>query len=466
MLSDIEAGHVNCVIVKDLSRLGRNPIDTGYYIEQYFRIRNIRFIAVNENFDTATPEDARSGIIIPLRNMINEAYALDIGRKIRAQQRQAMKDGKFIGARTPYGYLKAEDDCHQLIIDPVAAVVVQRMFRWASEGAGLNTIAVRLNEAGVLTPSYYKKMQGKITHENLLGSGKWQTRTVGVILRSEVYTGDLVQGQTKTVDHRQVKADAEEWTVVRDTHEAIISRDVFEQVQKQIASRRRQQKDATTQIFAGLVKCADCGWSLSYGENRQNSKPYGHYHCSKYGQGTRQCSMHYIRYDVLYAYVLSRLQYWSGLVQHDEERLLKRLLNANDKGQAAARKQQAAELKKAEKRKAEVDTLFARMYEDWAAGRITEYNFSMLSGKYQSEQAELDEKIERLQSAIATESQNAADAEKWIALMKECVNPTELTAELLNTLIEKIVVHEAVKGEDGSREQEVEIFYRFIGKID
>ena len=179
MLSDIEAGHVNCVIVKDLSRLGRNTIDTGYYIEQYFRIRSIRFIAVNENFDTANPEDAHSGIIIPLRNMINEAYALDIGRKIRAQQRQAMKDGKFIGARTPYGYLKAEDDCHQLIIDPVAAIVVQRMFRWASEGAGLNTIAVRLNEAGVLTPSHYKKMQGKITHENLLGSGKWHMiRTV------------------------------------------------------------------------------------------------------------------------------------------------------------------------------------------------------------------------------------------------------------------------------------------------
>ena len=146
--------------------------------------------------------------------------------------------------------------------------------------------------------------------------------------------------------------------------------------------------------------------------------------------------------------------------------VLEREDGTNDKGQAAARKKQAAELKKIEKRKAEVDTLFARMYEDWAAGRITEYNFSMLSGKYQSEQAELDEKIERLQSAIATESQNAADAEKWIALMKECVNPTELTAELLNTLIEKIVVHEAVKGEDGSREQEVEIFYRFIGKID
>ncbi len=136
-------------------------------------------------------------------------------------------------------------DCHQLIIDPVAAVVVQRMFRWASEGAGLNTIAVRLNEAGILTPSHYKKMQGKITHENLLGSGKWQTRTVGVILRSEVYTGDLVQGQTKTVDHRQVKADAEEWTVVRDTHEAIISREQFAAVQEilnQTASRAKTRE--------------------------------------------------------------------------------------------------------------------------------------------------------------------------------------------------------------------------------
>ena len=137
-------------------------------------------------------------------------------------------------------------------------------------------------------------------------------------------------------------------------------------------------------------------------------------------------------------------------------------------GREAPQPQRTAEQEEAERTLPwpDDDTLFARMYEDWAAGRITEYNFSMLSGKYQSEQAELDEKIERLQSAIATESQNAADAEKWIALMKECVNPTELTAELLNTLIEKIVVHEAVKGEDGSREQEVEIFYRFIGKID
>ena len=315
MLSDIEAGHVNCVIVKDLSRLGRNTIDTGYYIEQYFRIRSIRFIAVNENFDTAAPEDAHSGIIIPLRNMINEAYALDIGRKIRAQQRQAMKDGKFIGARTPYGYLKAEDDCHQLIIDPVAAVVVQRMFRWASEGAGLNTIAVRLNEAGVLTPSHYKKMQGKITHENLLGSGKWQTRTVGVILRSEVYTGDLVQGQTKTVDHRQVKADAEEWTVVRNTHEAIISREQFAAVQEilnQTASRAkaREVKAYTPNLLKGKVFCAHCGGSLHRQRNiRKKFDDVYFYHCLSQSRISKDtCPGVTIREDALLDMLADMLQ--------------------------------------------------------------------------------------------------------------------------------------------------------------
>lgn len=176
MLSDIEAGLINCVIVKDLSRLGRNVIDTGYYIERYFPMQKVRFIAVNDRYDSSSPDNAHDGIIIPLRNMINEAYAMDIARKIKAQQRQAMKDGKYVGGRTPYGYLKAPDDCHQLIVDPVAAEVVKTMFQWAAEGAGLNTIAVRLNEAGYLSPSHYKRTLGEITHENLVGNGHWQTR--------------------------------------------------------------------------------------------------------------------------------------------------------------------------------------------------------------------------------------------------------------------------------------------------
>ena len=167
----------------------------------------------------------------------------------------------------------------------------------------------------------------------------------------------------------------------------------------------------------------------------------------------------------MYMHTRKRI-YWSMLAQKDEDKLLKRLLNASDRERNSAKKKQAAELKKAEKRKAEVDGLFAKMYEDWSAGRITEYNFNMLSEKYQNEQKELETKIRQLHEMMEAAVQTAADAEKWIALMKQYVNPVELTAELLNTLIEKITVHEAVKGEDGSREQEVEIYYRFIGKID
>ena len=299
----------------------------------------------------------------------------------------------------------------------------------------------------------------------------WEMNAIAVksILKEETYIGHSVHNKQSNIsfkNKKKVRKPQEEWYRVENTHEAIISEEAFQKVQELIASRRRKRRNGTTQIFAGLIKCADCGWSLAYGENKQNKNLYGYYHCSKNGQGLRQCSMHYIRYDVLYAYVLARLQYWSVLAQKDEDKLLKRLLNASDRERTSAKKKQTAELKKAEKRKAEVDGLFAKMYEDWSAGRITEYNFNMLSEKYQNEQKELETKIRQLHDTMEAAVQTATDAEKWIALMKQYVNPAELTAELLNTLIEKITVHEAVKGEDGSREQEVEIYYRFIGKIE
>ena len=470
MIDDIEDGKINCVVTKDLSRLGRNYILTGQYTEIYFPSKGVRYIAVNDNVDTINGENE----LAPFLNILNEMHARQTSKKVKAAMRTRFANGAHYGAYAPLGYVKDPDKKGHLLIDPETRWIIEKIFDLAVHGRGAASITRILIAEKVPTPGFIN-FQRDGTFANIYAgapeekSYAWTIAQVKSIMKDETYIGHTIHYRETNIsfkNKRRVRKPQSEWVRVENTQEPIISEQVFRQVQEQIANRRRKCKDGTTQIFSGLVKCADCGWSLSYGENRQNSKPYGHYHCSKYGQGTRQCSMHYIRYDVLYAYVLSRLQYWSGLVQHDEERLLKQLLNATDKGQAAARKKQAAELKKAEKRKAEVDTLFARMYEDWAAGRITEYNFSMLSGKYQSEQAELDEKIEQLQSAIATESQNAVDAEKWIALMKECVNPTELTAELLNMLIEKIVVHEAVKGEDGSREQEVEIFYRFIGKID
>ena len=470
MIDDIEDGKINCVVTKDLSRLGRNYILTGQYTEIYFPSKGVRYIAINDNVDTINGESE----LAPFLNILNEMHARQTSKKVKAAMHTRFANGAHYGAYAPLGYVKDPDKKGHLLIDPETRWIVEKIFDLAIHGKGAASITRILIAEKVPTPGFIN-FQRDGTFANIYAGAPeekgyaWTIAQVKSIMKDETYIGHTIHYRETNIsfkNKRRIRKPQSEWVRVENTQEPIISEQVFRQVQEQIASRRRERKNGTTQIFAGLIKCADCGWSLAYGENRQNSKPYGYYHCSKNGQGTRQCSMHYIRYDVLYAYVLSRLQYWSALVQHDEEQLLKRLLNANDKGQAAARKKQAAELKKAEKRKAEVDTLFARMYEDWAAGRITEYNFNMLSGKYQSEQAELEEKIEQLQSAIAAESQSAADAEKWIALMKECVNPTELTAELLNTLIEKILVHEAVKNEDGSREQEVEIFYRFIGKID
>ena len=470
MIDDIEDGKINCVVTKDLSRLGRNYILTGQYTEIYFPSKGVRYIAINDNVDTINGESE----LAPFLNILNEMHARQTSKKVKAAMHTRFANGAHYGAYAPLGYVKDPDKKGHLLIDPETHWIVEKIFDLAVHGRGAASITRILVEEKVPTPGWlnYERYG---TFANIYAGAPaekayaWTIAQVKSILKEETYIGHSIHNKQSNIsfkNKKKVRKPQEEWYRVENTHEAIISEEVFQKVQELIASRRRKRRNGTTQIFAGLIKCADCGWSLAYGENKQNKNPYGYYHCSKNGQGTRQCSMHYIRYDVLYAYVLSRLQYWSGLVQHDEEQLLKRLLNANDKGQAAARKKQAAELKKAEKRKAEVDTLFARMYEDWSAGRITEYNFNMLSGKCQSEQAELEEKIEQLQSAIAAESQSAADAEKWIALMKECVNPTELTAELLNTLIEKILVHEAVKNEDGSREQEVEIFYRFIGKID
>ncbi len=297
----------------------------------------------------------------------------------------------------------------------------------------------------------------------------WSIGQVKEILKDETYIGNSIHNKQTNISYKnkkKIRKPKEEWFRIENTHEPIISKDVFYHVQEQIASRRRKQKDGTTKIFSGLIKCADCGWSLAYGENRQNKTPYGHYHCSNYGQGTGKCSMHYIRYDTLYTYVLLRVQYWTKAVREDEEKLLESILKAGDKERAAAMKKHTAELTKAEKRKTEVDRLFAKMYEDRVSERITEYNFNMLSQKYQMEQLELDEKIQKLKAALSESKQSVEDARKWIEIVKQYSEPTELTAELLNNMIDRIVVHEAVKYNNGFREQKIEIYYRFVGKID
>lgn len=471
MIDDIENGRINCVVTKDLSRLGRNYLLTGQYIELYFPSHNVRYIAIDNGVDS---ENQQSSEFTPFLNVINEWYARDISRKVKRAFRARNEAGAHYGAYAPVGYKKDPDKKGHLLIDDETRWIVEKIFSLALQGTGAAKITRILTTEKVPTASWLN-FQRYGTFANIYTDAPeekayaWTIAQVKSILKEETYIGNSVHNKQTNIsfkDKRKIRKPQEEWYRVENTHEAIISKDDFQKVQEMIASRRRERKDGTTQIFAGLVKCADCGWSLAYGENRQSKNPYGHYHCSKYGQGLRQCSMHYIRYDVLYAYVLSRLQYWFGEVQQNESQLLKRLLKNSDSERSTAKKKAEAELKKAQKRQAEIDVLFARMYEDRITGKITEHNFSMLSDKYQTEQEELVKTVDSLQKQLAQDSQETTDIEKWISLIKQYTYPAELTAELLNAFIEKILVHEAVKDENGNRVQEVEIYYRFIGKID
>lgn len=459
MLSDIESGLVNCVIVKDLSRLGRNTIDTGYYIEQYFRLRNIRFIAVNENFDTFAPEDSHAGIIIPLRNMINEAYALDIGRKIKAQQRQAMKDGKFIGSRTPYGYLKAPDDCHQLIIDPVAAPVVQKMFQWASEGIGLNTITVRLNEAGYLPPSHYKNTQGIITHENLMGNGNWNTRTVAKILHAQVYTGDLVQGRTKIVDHQQVEASEMEWTVVHGTHEAIISHELFETVQSILEKTAQQSKERvireyTPNILKGKVFCACCGGSLHRQRNirKKSADVYNYYCLTNSRVGKERCPGVFIRENDLLDSLADMIQ--SAL----ETALGSYALSLVELPQQAAERTDLKE--KVSSRKQEIQRLnglIRSLYENLIQGLLSKEEYITYKGKYESRIQQLTEEVAHLEKGLKALDKQIAQYRALKRDSDDLRENRELTAALIDRLIDRIEI---------TKDKQITVRYRFESEFD
>lgn len=469
MMEDVDAGRVNCIVTKDLSRFGRDYIMVGQYLEYEFPEKQVRYIAVSEN------EDTKKGLsdFVPFKNLFNEWFAKDTSRKVKTALHAKFAAGERTFAYAPLGYVRHPEIKNAIMVDAETRWIIEKIFDLAYNGAGAAKIARVLVDEHVPTAGWLNYQRyGKFAHiyegAPEEKSYAWTLAQVKSILKDETYIGNSVHNKQTNISYKnkkKVRKPQEEWFRVENTHEAIISKQVFEQVQEQIATRRRQQKDATTQIFSGLVKCADCGWSMRFGTNRQNSKPYSHYTCSQYGQGLKRCSSHYIRYDYLYHYVLTRIQDLWRQAQVDETKLLHRLLKGSEQELAANAKRQSAELTRAEKRRTEVDRKFAKLYEDWSDGRITEYNFNMMSQKYQTEQQELVEKIERLSAELESEKQTTVDAETWISLLRQYYYPTELTAELLNGLINKIVIHEATT-EDGVREQNIDIYYRLIGKIE
>ena len=439
LLNDIEAGKIDCVVVKDLSRLGRNTIDTGYYIEKYFPLHQVRFIAVNDQYDSEDGENSANHMIVPLKNMINEAYAADISRKVAAQQRQAMRDGEFVGSRPPYGYRKDPDNCHHLLVNEDTAPTVRQIFQWAAEGVALNDMVKRLNEAKVPTPGHYLASVGLITNQRLMGSGKWQTWTVGKILEAEVYTGDMVQGKSRTVGRKQVSTAPMDWIVVRDTHEALVSREMFELVQavRQNAAVKytvTEKKPYTENILQGRVFCGCCGKNL----HRQKSHGRYFYRCitnDRLGKDACPGDIRYLKEADLFDTILVVIRQKAGAVMGSGL-----YLKRQDSKIAAKKAAVDREIDQLRGETEKNQALLKGLYENFVTGILTRAEYLELKEDYSGKVRTAVERVRELQ----------AQQSELEALVKDCASLADklaaaekdkaLTARLVEQVIERVTV--------------------------
>ena len=439
LLGDIEAGKIDCVVVKDLSRLGRNTIDTGYYIEKYFPLHQVRFIAVNDQYDSEDGENSANHMIVPLKNMINEAYAADISRKVAAQQRQAMRDGEFVGSRPPYGYRKDPDNCHHLLVNEDTAPTVRQIFQWAAEGVALNDMVKRLNEAKVPTPGHYLASVGLITNQRLMGSGKWQTWTVGKILEAEVYTGDMVQGKSRTVGRKQVPTAPMDWIVVRDTHEALVSREMFELVQavRQNAAVKytvTEKKPYTENILQGRVFCGCCGKNL----HRQKSHGRYFYRCitnDRLGKNACPGDIRYLKEADLFDTILIVIRQKAGAVMGSGL-----YLKRQDSKIAAKKAAVDREIDQLRGETEKNQALLKGLYENFVTGILTRAEYLELKEDYSGKVRTAVERVRELQ----------AQRSELEALVKDCASLADklaaaekdkaLTARLVEQVIERVTV--------------------------
>jgi DNA invertase Pin-like site-specific DNA recombinase len=458
MLADAESGKINCIIVKDLSRFGRSAIDTGYYIEKYLPSLGVRFIAVGDDFDSLRDMDNGASVILPLKNMINEAYALDIGRKIRAQQNQAMKSGEFVGARPPYGYVKAPDNCHKLVVDPEAAEVVRLIFGWAYEKAGLNTITRRLNEMEIEPPNIYSQRKGIINFRNLRSNHAWQTFAVSRILADEAYIGDMVQGKTQTLNHKQVDTTPDKWITVRNTHEPLVSREVFAAIRdhrRQVAEEvsARPVKAYTPNIFKGKIYCGHCGMSLHrQRQSRRKSDDIYMFHCLSNSRKARSsCESFTMPEGELTAALLTTIRKHAETVIGMSLKLrgnaaTTEIERNNVKAELAALRQEADKGRR----------MLKSLYESLASGLITADEYREMRDGYEAAaQANLARASELEHHRSELERQTAEYFE--LSSLMESASESGITGEIVERLVDRINVY---------ADKHIEVEFRFESGFD
>ena len=470
MLEDIDAGYVTAVIVKDLSRLGRDYVSVGNYTDTYFPDRNVRFIAVNDCIDS----DEGESEIAPFKNILNEMYARDISKKVRSSHRLRGNSGEPL-SQPPYGYMKSPENKKMWIIDPEAAEVVRSIFKMCLEGKGNETIARTLQEQKVLIPMAYWQSKGlnrggKKTQPNPY---KWCKTTIGKILSQQEYCGDVINFKTYSKNFKNKKRidnPEENWAVFKDVHEPVIEREIFERVQTLVGKSRRKApkpENAEKSIFSGLLRCGDCGHPMYYHTNTIN-KNIHFFICSDSVSDYRgKCGpgRHYVREDSIEQIVRLQLQCFSELLTNDEGTFVDILAKKTNKDMLAEKKHLESELQKATARNEKVLHLYEKIFEDNDEGKVTDEMFMAMSHKYEVERMELKERIKEIRQQLQKLENQQAGLEVFIRTVRRVLQMEKLTAPLVKEFIDHIDVFEA-EGTGKNKTQRIKIYYRFVGYIE
>ena len=467
MLAEIEAGKVAVCCTKDLSRLGRNSSLTGLYINFTFPKYGVRYIAINDHFDTIDPNSTDNDVA-GIKNWFNEFFAKDTSRKIRAVNKAKGERGVPLTTNVPFGYLKDPNDKTRWIVDEAAAQVVKRIFRLCMEGRGPMQIAKVLQEEKVLNPTAYKRRAGiKTPSPETSDPYHWNTNTIVHILERREYTGCTVNFKTYTNsiwDKKQRDMPLEKQAVFYGTHPAIIEQEVFDKVQEIRQQRHRRTKTGKSSLFSGMVYCADCGAKLRYCTTSYFEKRQDHFVCANYRSNTGSCSAHYIRAVVLedlvwmhmkavISYVTRHESYFRAVMEHKLRLSSEEAIRANKK-----------RLAQADKRLVELDRLFIRIYEDNVAGKLSDERFAMMSQSYEDEQTQLKAEIQTLQQDIEVQERQIENLEQFIQRVHKYEDLQEMTPYTLRELVKGIYI-EAPDKSSGKRRQGIRISYDLVGFI-
>ena len=462
----VENGEVGTIIVKDLSRFGRESIEMGRLTQVVYPSLGVTFISIQENVNTSTGTGLET---MPFHNIFNEWYAEQTSKKIKAVWKAKADNGERVSAAVPFGYMKSPEDSKQWIIEEPAAKIVRYIFELCIAGLGPMQIARRLEDEKVVCPTeYYYSIGRKTSNKRPANPYKWDQATVVHILENRQYTGCTVNFKTTYVSFKVKKTvhiPEEEWQIIPNTQEAIIDEDTFERVAELRRSRRRNTATGKTSIFAGLLYCADCGSKLYFAAAKSIKEHQEFYRCSQYKENRGACSIHYIRDVVLKEMVLEAIQKVAKYVAEYEPVFLYLFAKKNTLGRETTIRTMKTKIEKSKQRIKELDMLIERIYEDNVLGKISDDRFYRMSANYEKEQKELLAAVEHDEQKVREAEQEKINLNVFLTAIRECTDLKELTPTIVNTLIKRIDVHNSTKDEHGHKHVPIDIYFTAVGII-